>query len=88
MNLIHPKRPTSQEASRASLTLVAAPPTSTESARRGADARTYELRLSLAELAIVYKSLQASKTLEALPWQDELLNDTIQLVDQALKRGL
>jgi hypothetical protein len=35
-----------------------------------------------------YKSLQAVKTLGALPPQDELLNDTIQLVDQALNAAI
>jgi hypothetical protein len=32
-------------------------------------------------------SLQAAKTLGALPPHDELLNDTIQLVDQAFNRA-
>jgi hypothetical protein len=53
-----------------------------------AGGQTYELRLSFAELALVYKSLQAVKALGALPPQDELLNDTIELVDQALKRAV
>jgi hypothetical protein len=45
-------------------------------------------RLSFRELALIYKSLQAAKTLGALPPQDELLNDTIQLVEQALNRAV
>ena len=32
----------------------------------------------------IYKSLEAVKTLGALPPQDELLEDTIQIVDQSL----
>jgi hypothetical protein len=40
----------------------------------------------LNELALIYKSLQSVKTRGALPVQDELLNDTIRLVDQALNR--
>jgi hypothetical protein len=43
-----------------------------------------ELRLSFDELALIYKSLEAVKTLGALPPQDELLEDTIQVVDQSL----
>lgn len=43
------------------------------------------LTLSLGQLALLYKSLQAVRTLGALPRQDEVLNDTIQLVDQALE---
>jgi hypothetical protein len=49
---------------------------------------TYELRLGFRELSLIYKSLQAAKTLGALPPQDELLDDTIQLVDQALSRAV
>jgi hypothetical protein len=33
---------------------------------------------------LIYKSLQAVKTLGALPPDDELLEDTIEAVDQAL----
>jgi MFS family permease len=51
---------------------------------RRSNAQSYELSLSFGELALMYKSLQAVKALGALPPQDELLNDTIQLVDQAL----
>jgi hypothetical protein len=52
------------------------------SARR--DLRRHELTLTFDELVLVYKSLQAVKTLGAVPPEDELLDDTIELVDQAL----
>jgi hypothetical protein len=52
-----------------------------------ANTRRHEIRLTLDELVLIYKSLQAVKTLGALPPQDELLNDTIQLVEQALNRA-
>ena len=42
--------------------------------------------LTFDELVLIYKSLEAVKTLGALPPQDELLGDTIQVVDQALNR--
>ena len=42
------------------------------------------LKAFLDELALIYKSLEAVKTLGALPPQDELLEDTIQIVDQSL----
>jgi len=45
-------------------------------------------RLTFDELALVYTSLEAVETLRALPPQDELLNDTIQLVDQALSDAI
>lgn len=50
--------------------------------------RAHELELTFDQLALIYKSLQAAKTLGALPPQDELLNDTIDLVDQALTRAV
>lgn len=44
----------------------------------------HELRLTSRELTLIHRSLQAAKALGALP-EDELLDDTIQLVDQTLK---
>jgi hypothetical protein len=43
-----------------------------------------EVALTFDELALIYKSLEVTKTLGALPPQDELLDDTIRLVDLAL----
>jgi hypothetical protein len=43
-----------------------------------------EVRLTFDELALIYKSLEAVKTLGALPPQDELLQDTIEVIDQSL----
>jgi len=48
------------------------------------EASPKEVRLTFDELALIYKSLEAVKTLGALPPQDELLEDTIQIVDQSL----
>jgi hypothetical protein len=48
------------------------------------EASPKEVRLTFDELALIYKSLEAAKTLGALPPQDELLEDTIQIVDQSL----
>ena len=53
-----------------------------------ADAQTHELKLTFDELALIYKSLQAVKALGAFPPQDEVLNDTIQLVDEALDKAV
>lgn len=44
-----------------------------------------EVRLTFDELALIYKSLEAVKTLRTLPAQNELLEDTIQVVDHSLK---
>jgi len=51
---------------------------------RKGEASPMEVRLTFDELALIYKSLEAVKTLGALPPQDELLDDTIQIVDQSL----
>jgi len=58
------------------------PPTQSAAAPR------QELTLTFDEVALIYKSLQAVKTLGALASEDELLDDTIQLVDQALSGAL
>ena len=55
---------------------------------RSAPATKQELTLTFDELALIYKSLQAVKALGAPPSEDELLEDTIQLVDQALNDAI
>ena len=55
---------------------------------QSAAAPKQELTLTFDELALIYRSLQAVKTLGALPSEDELLDDTIQLVDQALNDAI
>jgi hypothetical protein len=67
--------------------LVSLPAATTQAPRPTSDEPTQALTLRFSELALIYKSLQAAKTLGALPPQDELLNDTIQIVDQALNRA-
>jgi hypothetical protein len=69
------------------LSLVETPPMVKGSARRRAEEETHDLKLSFGELTLIYKSLQAVKALGSLPPQDELLNDTILLIDQALSRA-
>jgi hypothetical protein len=69
------------ESTRPSLSLVTP---QAEPGWRRDEEQTHELELSFDALTLIYKSLQAAKALGALPPQDELLNDTIQLVDQAL----
>jgi hypothetical protein len=44
----------------------------------------HHLRLTFDQLALIHKSLQAVRTLAMLPPEDELLDDTMELVDQAL----
>jgi hypothetical protein len=49
-----------------------------------ANAERQEVEFTFDELALIYKSLQAVTTLAVLPQNDELLDDTIERVDQAL----
>ena len=46
------------------------------------------LMLGFRELALIYRSLKAVKTLGAPPLEDELLDDTIELVDRALHEAI
>ena len=48
------------------------------------DAKTYELKFSFDELTLIYKSLLAAKALGVRPQENELVDDTIQLVEQTL----
>ena len=47
-----------------------------------------ELELGFRELALIYRSLQAVRTLGAPPLDDELLDDTIELVDRAMQGAI
>ena len=94
MKSVHPKRRINANTSQPRLSLVEpSAPTkrsaqlNSELEKLNSELETYELRFSFGELALIYKSLEAVKTLGALPPQDELLNDTIQLIDQALNRA-
>jgi hypothetical protein len=46
------------------------------------DEAKYELTLSFDELTLIYKSLLAAKSLGVLSQDDEVVDDTIQLVER------
>jgi hypothetical protein len=48
----------------------------------------HQLKLTFDQLALIHKSLQAVRTLGVLPQRDELLDDTMDLVDQALSSAV
>jgi hypothetical protein len=48
----------------------------------------HQLQLTFDQLALIHKSLQAVRTLAVLPPQDELLDDTIEVVDRALEQAV
>lgn len=50
--------------------------------------RNPRLELTFDQLALIHKSLQAVRALGVLPPRDELLDDTMHLVDQALDEAV
>jgi hypothetical protein len=48
----------------------------------------HQLHLTFDQLALIRKSLQAVRTLAVLPPRDELLDDTIEAVEQALMEAV
>jgi hypothetical protein len=50
--------------------------------------RNPRLELTFDQLALIHKSLQAVRALGVLPPRDELLDDTMQLVNQALDEAV
>lgn len=48
----------------------------------------HKIQLTFDQLALIHKSLQAVRTLDVLPRGDELLDDTIELVDRALDEAV
>jgi hypothetical protein len=50
--------------------------------------RNPRLELTFDQLALIHKSLQAVRALGVFPPRDELLDDTMQLVDQALDEAV
>ena len=60
-------------------------PSASDNSRRSRDEdRWIEMKLSFAELTLIHDSLGAMKTLGLRARQDELLSDTMQLVDVVL----
>jgi hypothetical protein len=70
------------------LSLVRTPSPSGRSTWAGGEAEEIELKLSFRQLTLIHKALQAVKTLGEIPPQDELLNDTLHLVDLALDEAV
>jgi CRP-like cAMP-binding protein len=71
-----------------SLSLVAPSRTATGSPLHSRATQKHELKLGFDELTLIHQSLKTAKAFHASPPEDELLNDTIELVDQALQRAL
>jgi hypothetical protein len=74
-------------ASRPSLRLVTMPPPRMEAAWIASEEQPIELKLGFRQLDLIYRSLQAISTLGLVPRQDDLLTDTLQLIDVALEEA-
>ena len=71
--------------SRPSLRLVTTPSKRTDRAWVPSEAEPIELKLGFRQLDLVYRSLQAVRTLGLVERQDDLLTDTLELFDAALQ---
>jgi hypothetical protein len=79
------ERRATDSASRPRLRLFTSPPVRTESSWAMRDDETIELKLGFRELVLIHRSLQAIRTLDLVERQDDLLIDTLQLIDVALE---
>ena len=55
--------------------------------RQGADRDLIELTLGYRELVLIHRALEAISALDLVARQDDLLSDTIQLIDVALEEA-
>jgi hypothetical protein len=72
-------------ASRPSLRLVMTPSEPTERAWVPSEEEPRELKLGSRQLELIYRSLEAVRTLGLVERHDELLTDTLELVDAVLQ---
>jgi hypothetical protein len=72
-------------ASHPKLRLLTTRPPRTESPWVPNDKQSIELKLGFRELVLIHRSLKAVRTLRLAEHQDDLLDDTLQLVDVALE---
>jgi hypothetical protein len=75
-------------ASGPSLRLVTTPPARTESSWVDDDEQLIELKLDFRQLVLIHRSLQAVRTLGLVERQDDLLADTLQLIDVVLEEAV
>jgi hypothetical protein len=72
-------------ASRPRLRVVTTPSERTHRAWVPSEAEPIELKLGFRQLDLVYRSLEAVRTLGLVERQDDLLTDTLELIDAALQ---
>jgi hypothetical protein len=70
------------------LRLVTTPPARTESSWVDDDEQPIELKLDFRQLVLIHRSLQAVRTLGLVERQDDLLADTLQLIDVVLEEAV
>jgi hypothetical protein len=77
-----------ESTSRPRLRLVTTPPARTETSWVAGDEQQVELKLGFRELVLIHRSLEAVRTLGLVERQDDLLTDTLQLIDVALEEAV
>jgi hypothetical protein len=82
------KRRGRDEASSPRLRLVTTPPARTETSWVAADEQPIELKLGFDQLVLIQRSLKAVRTLGLVERQDNLLTDTLQLIDVTLEEAV
>jgi hypothetical protein len=89
MNSIEPLELRERDAaSRPSLRLVPTPPAGTESSWVSSDEDPIGLKLGFRQLVLIHRSLEAMRTLGLIQPQDDLVTDTLQLIDVALDEAV
>jgi hypothetical protein len=88
MSSVEAVAPPSSVSIRPKLSLVEGAPPGDHSSGGGGGEDQISLKLSFREVVLIHKALVALKTLGFVERQDELLNDTIHLVDLALDEAV
>ena len=75
-------------AARPRLRLVTTPPARPETSSVAVDEQPINLKIGFSELVLIHRSLEAVRTLALVEGQDDLLTDTLQLIDLALEEAV
>ncbi|MFL5971095.1 MAG: hypothetical protein ACJ750_01760 [Gaiellaceae bacterium] len=75
-------------AARPHLRLVTTRPARPETSSVAVDEQPVNLKIGFRELVLIHRSLEAVRTLALVEGQDDLLTDTLQLIDVALEEAV
>jgi hypothetical protein len=83
-----PEHRATDSTSRPRLRLVTTPPARPERSSVAVDEQQIGLKIGFRELVLIHRSLEAIRTLALVERQDDLLTDTLQLIDVALEEAV